>query len=216
MSAMEDILEVYKRPLDPRRPLVCLDESSKQHVKEVVNPMPVEPGKPERYDTEYERNGVSNLFMMFEPLTGWRHVEVTDRRTAIDWAHQIKFLVDVRHKDAEKVILVGDNLNTHSPASLYKAFSPEEARRMIDKLEFHYTPKHGSWLDMAEIELSILSRQCLDRRIPTQDILRREVKAWEEKRNARKVTTQWRFTTEDARIKLKRLYPKMPELDNTE
>ena len=213
---MEDILEVYKRPLDPRRPLVCLDESSKQHVKEVVNPMPVEPGKPERYDTEYERNGVSNLFMMFEPLTGWRHVEVTNRRTAIDWAHQIKFLVDVRHKDAEKVILVGDNLNTHSPASLYKAFSPEEARRMIDKLEFHYTPKHGSWLDMAEIELSILSRQCLDRRIPTQDILRREVKAWEEKRNARKVTTQWRFTTEDARIKLKRLYPKMPELDNTE
>jgi hypothetical protein len=213
---MEDILEVYKRPLDPRRPLVCLDESSKQHVKEVVNPMPVEPGKPERYDTEYERNGVSNLFMMFEPLTGWRHVEVTDRRTAIDWAHQIKFLVAVRHKDAEKVILVGDNLNTHSPASLYKAFSPEEARRMIDKLEFHYTPKHGSWLDMAEIELSILSRQCLDRRIPTQDILRREVKAWEEKRNARKVTTQWRFTTEDARIKLKRLYPKMPELDNTE
>lgn len=216
MNAMEDILEVYKRPLDPRRPLVCLDESSKQHVKEVVNPIPVEPGKPERYDTEYERNGVSNLFMMFEPLTGWRHVEVTDRRTAIDWAHQIKFLVDVRHKDAEKVILIGDNLNTHSPASLYKAFSPEEARRIIDKLEFHYTPKHGSWLDMAEIELSILSRQCLDQRIPTQDILRREVKAWEEQRNARKVTTQWRFTTEDARIKLKRLYPKMPELDNTE
>lgn len=154
--------------------------------------------------------------MMFEPLTGWRHVEVTDRRTAIDWAHQIKFLVDVRHKDAEKVILIGDNLNTRSTASLYKAFSPEEARGMIDKLEFHYTPKHGSWLDMAEIELSILSRQCLDRRIPTQDILRREVKAWEEKRDARKVTTQWRFTTEDARIKRKRLYPKMPELDNTE
>jgi hypothetical protein len=213
---MEDILEVYKRPLDPRRPLVCLDESSKQHIKEVVNPIPIEPGKPERYDTEYERNGVSNLFMMFEPLTGWRQVEVTDRRTAIDWAHQIKFLVDVRHKDAEKVVLVGDNLNTHSPASLYKAFSPEEARRIIDKLEFHYTPKHGSWLDMAEIELSILSRQCLNRRIPTQDILRREVKAWEEKRNESKVTTQWRFTTEDARIKLKRLYPRLPELDNTE
>jgi len=213
---MEDILEVYKRPLDPRRPLVCLDESSKQHIKEVVNPIPIEPGKPERYDTEYERNGVSNLFMMFEPLTGWRQVEITDRRTAIDWAHQIKFLVDVRHKDAEKVVLVGDNLNTHSPASLYKAFSPEEARRIIDKLEFHYTPKHGSWLDMAEIELSILSRQCLNRRIPTQDILRREVKAWEEKRNESKVTTQWRFTTEDARIKLKRLYPRLPELDNTE
>ena len=212
---MEDILDVYKRPLDPGRPLVCLDESSKQHVKEVVNPMPVEPGKPERYDTEYERNGVSNLFMMFEPLTGWRHVEVTDRRTAIDWAHQIKFLVDVRHRDVEKIVLVEDNLNTHSPASLYKAFSPEEARRIIDKLEFHYTPTHGSWLDMAEIELSVLSRQCLNRRIPDQDTLRKEIKAWETKRNESKTTMDWRFTTEDARIKLKRLYPKVPELDDS-
>lgn len=175
----------------------------------------MEPGKPKRYDTEYERNGVSNLFMMFEPLSGWRHVEVTDHRTAVDWAHQVKFLVDVRHRDAERIVLVEDNLNTHSPASLYKAFSPEEARRIIDKLEFHYTPKHGSWLDMAEIELSILSRQCLDRRIPDQDTLRKEIKAWEDKRNECKATMDWRFTTEDARIKLKRLYPKVPELDDS-
>ena len=212
---MEDVLEVYKRPYDPLRPLICLDESNKQHIIEVSNPIPIEPGKPERYDTEYERNGVSNLFMMFEPLTGWRHVEVTDHRTAVDWAHQVKFLVDVRYRDAEKIVLVEDNLNTHSPASLYKAFSPEEARRIIDKLEFHYTPKHGSWLDMAEIELSILSRQCLDRRIPDQDTLRKEVKAWEDKRNKCKATMNWRFTTEDARIKLKRLYPKVPELDDS-
>ena len=140
---MEDVLEVYKRPYDPLRPLVWLDESNKQHIIEVSNPIPMEPGKAERYDTEYERNGVSNLFMMFEPLTGWRHVEVTDHRTAVDWAHQVRFLVDVRHKDAEKVILVEDNLNTHSPASLYKAFSPEEARRIADRLEFHYTSRHG-------------------------------------------------------------------------
>ena len=212
---MEDVLEVYKRPYDPLRPLVCLDESNKQHIIEISNPIPMEPGRPERYDTEYKRNGVSNLFMMFEPLTGWRHVEVTDHRTAVDWAHQVKFLVDVRHRDAEKVVLVEDNLNTHSPASLYKAFSPEEARRIIDKLEFHYTPKHGSWLDMAEIELSILSRQCLNRRIPNQDTLRKEIKAWEDKRNECKATMDWRFTTEDARIKLKRLYPKVPELDDS-
>ena len=212
---MEDILEVYKRLHDPLRPLVCLDESNKQHIIEISNPIPMEPGKPKRYDTEYERNGVSNLFMMFEPLSGWRYVEVTDHRTAVDWAHQVKFLVDVRHRDAERIVLVEDNLNTHSPASLYKAFSPEEARRIIDKLEFHYTPKHGSWLDMAEIELSILSRQCLDRRIPDQDTLRKEIKAWEDKRNECKATMDWRFTTEDARIKLKRLYPKVPELDDS-
>ena len=212
---MEDVLEVYKRPYDPLRPLVCLDESNKQHIIEVSNPIPMEPGKAERYDTEYERNGVSNLFMMFEPLTGWRHVEVTDHRTAVDWAHQVRFLVDVRHRDAEKVILVEDNLNTHSPASLYKAFSPEEARRIADRLEFHYTPRHGSWLDMAEIELSILSRQCLGRRIPDQDTLRKEIKAWEDKRNESKLTMDWRLTTEDARIKLKRLYPKVPELDDS-
>lgn len=213
---MEDVLEVYKRPFDPLYPLVCLDETSKQHIKEVRSPISMEPEKPERFDTEYERNGVSNLFMMFEPLTGWRHVEITDHRTAIDWAHQVKFLTDVRHKAAKKVVLVGDNLNTHSTASLYKAFSPEEARRIADKLELHYTPKHGSWLDMAEIELSILSRQCLDRRIPDQATLRKEVKAWEDKRNNSKTTVDWRFTTEDARIKLKRLYPKTPELTDTQ
>ena len=213
---MEDILEVYKRPYDPKRPLVCLDESNKQHTREVLDPIPMKPGSVERYDTQYERNGVSNLFMMFEPLSGWRHVEVTDRRTAIDWAHQIKFLVDVRHKDAEKIVLVEDNLNTHCPASLYTAFSPEEARRMLDKLEFHYTPKHGSWLDMAEIELSILSRQCLDRRIPDQETLRKEVKAWEDQRNNSNSTMEWRFKTEDARIKLKRLYPTLPELHQKE
>ena len=213
---MEDILEVYKRPYDPKRPLVCLDESNKQHTREVLDPIPMKPGSVERYDTQYERNGVSNLFMMFEPLSGWRHVEVTDRRTAIDWAHQIKFLVDVRHKDAEKIVLVEDNLNTHCPASLYKAFSLEEARRMLDKLEFHYTPKHGSWLDMAEIELSILSRQCLDRRIPDQETLRKEVKTWEDQRNNSNSTMEWRFKTEDARIKLKRLYPTLPELHQKE
>ena len=196
--------------------MVCLDESNKQHTREVLDPIPMKPGSVERYDTQYERNGVSNLFMMFEPLSGWRHVEVTDRRTAIDWAHQIKFLVDVRHKDAEKIVLVEDNLNTHCPASLYKAFSPEEARRMLDKLEFHYTPKHGSWLDMAEIELSILSRQCLDRRIPDQETLRKEVKAWEDQRNNSNSTMEWRFKTEDARIKLKRLYPTLPELHQKE
>ena len=156
------------------------------------------------------------MFMMYEPLTGWRHVEVTDHRTAVDWAHQVKYLVDVRHKNAEKVVLVEDNLNTHCPASLYKAFAPEEARRIIEKLELHYTPKHGSWLDMAEIDLSILSRQCLSRRIPDQETLRKEDKAWEDRRNESKASMDWRFTTEDARIKLKRLYPKVPELDNSE
>ena len=211
MSDMEDILELYKLAYDPKRPLICIDESSKQQLIEVRKPITIEPGSPERYDTEYERNGVSNLFMMFEPLTGWRHVEVTDRRTSVDWAHQVKALVDGRFKDADTLVLVEDNLNTHTPASFYKAFEPEEARRIINKLEFHYTPKHGSWLDMAEIELSILSRQCLNRRIPDQETLRREVEAWECKRNECKATMDWRFTTEDARIKLKRLYPVLPE-----
>lgn len=208
---MEDVLELYKLPYDPKRPLVCLDETSKQQLIEVRDPIPIEPGSPERYDTEYERNGVSNLFMIFEPLAGWRHVEVTDRRTAIDWAHQVRALVDGRYKDADTIVLVEDNLNTHTPASFYKAFEPEEARRIIDKLEFHYTPKHGSWLDMAEIELSILSRQCLNHRIPDQEALRREVRAWEGSRNECKATMDWQFTTEDARIKLKRLYPVLPE-----
>lgn len=208
---MEDVLNVYQRPYDPKHPLICLDESSKQQVKEVRTPLPMEPGKVERFDSEYERNGVSNLFMIFEPLQGWRHVEITDRRTAIDWAKQIKWLVDVRYPEAESIVLVEDNLNTHDLASLYKAFSPTEARRLINKLEMHYTPKHGSWLDMAEIELSILSRQCTDRRIADQETLKKEVKAWEDKRNNSKIPMEWQFTTEDARIKLKKLYPTYPE-----
>ena len=204
---MEDVLEVYQRPSSEEYPQVCFDETSKQQVKETRLPLPVEAGHPALYDYEYERNGVSNLFMMFAPLEGWRHVKVTDHRTCIDWAHCIKELVDMHFPNAEKIVLVLDNLNTHLPASLYKAFPPEEARRLLDRLEFHYTPKHGSWLNMAEIELSILQRQCLDRRIPDQDSLKREVGAWEANRNANEAKVDWRFTTRDARIKLKRLYP---------
>jgi hypothetical protein len=204
---MEDVLEVYQRPYDVNNPLVCMDESSKQQIQEVRTPIPAAPGRVERYDSEYERNGVSNLFVFFEPLQGWRHLEVTDQRTAVDWAEQIRDLVDVHYPEAERITLVMDNLNTHTPASLYKAFRPEEARRILERLEIHYTPKHGSWLNMAEIEFSVLSKQCLDRRIPDQDTLKREVHAWQEQRNAGASTMNWRFTTEDARIKLKRLYP---------
>lgn len=204
---MEDVLEVYRRPHDPKRPLVCIDEASKQQVKETRAPLARKPGQPERYDYEYDRNGVSNLFMMFAPLEGWRHVEVTDRRTSVDFAHCLKEVVDVHFPEADQIVLVSDNLNTHKPASLYEAFAPEEARRIIEKLEWHYTPKHGSWLDMAEIELSVLQRQCLDRRIPDQETLKREVTAWEHDRNQHAVKANWRFTTEDARIKLKKLYP---------
>jgi hypothetical protein len=204
---MEDVLDVYTRPLDPKRPQVCFDESSKQQVKEVRTPLPGAPGQPTRYDTEYERNGVSNLFMFFCPLLNWRHVKVTDHRTAADWAQCMRELVDVHFPDAERITVVQDNLNTHTPAALYAAFPPEEAKRIWDKLEFHYTPKHGSWLNMAEIELSVLSRQCLDRRIPDQATLRTEVAAWEGERNGSGATVHWRFTTADARIKLKHLYP---------
>lgn len=204
---MEDVLEVYQRPYDPTYPQVCMDESSKQPVLEVRAPIRAEPGQVERYDTEYERNGVSNLFLFFEPLRGWRHIEVTDQRTAVDWAYQIRDLVDVHYPEAERITLVMDNLNTHTPASLYKAFAPKEARRILQRLEIHYTPKHGSWLNMAEIEFSILSKQCLDRRIPDQATLKREVQAWEQQRNDTASPMEWRFTTEDARIKLKRLYP---------
>ncbi len=204
---MEDVLDVYVRPLDPKHPQVCFDESSKQQVKEVRLPLPVAPGEPARYDTEYERNGVSNLFMFFCPLLNWRHVKVTDHRTAVDWAQCMRELVDVHFPEAERITVVQDNLNTHTPAALYAAFEPAEAKRIRDKLEFHYTPKHGSWLNMAEIELSVLSRQCLDRRIPDQPTLSREVAAWEAERNAMQATVDWRFTTEDARIKLKHLYP---------
>ena len=204
---MEDVLDVYTRSLDPKHPQVCFDESSKQQVKEVRTPVPVASGQPARYDTEYERNGVSNLFMFFCPLLNWRHVKVTDQRTAADWAECMRELVDVHFPEAERITLVLDNLNTHTPAALYAAFPPEEAKRIWDKLEFHYTPKHGSWLNMAEIELSVLSRQCLDRRIPDQQTLRTEVAAWETERNASGATVNWRFTTADARIKLKHLYP---------
>jgi hypothetical protein len=207
VAAMEDVLEVYQRPYDPLRPQVCLDEASKQLTKEVRTPLPAEPGRPPRIDSEYERNGTANLFMMFEPLRGWRHVEVTERRTGIDFAHVIRDLVDVHYPQAETIVLVMDNLNTHKPSSLYEAFPPAEARRLIEKLEIHYTPKHGSWLDMAETELGVLSRQCLDRRLPDRDTLTREVAAWEAPRNTAESKVHWRFTTADARIKLKTLYP---------
>lgn len=204
---MEDVLEVYQRPYDPERPVVCFDESSKQLVKETRTPIPAVPGRPATTDYEYERNGTANLFMMFEPLSGRRHVIVTERRTAVDYAQAIRDLVDVQYPDAETIVLVQDNLNTHKPASLYEAFPPEEARRLIEKLEVHYTPKHGSWLNMAETELGILARQCLDRRLPDRPKLTREVAAWERSRNEMESQIDWQFTTADARVKLKRLYP---------
>jgi hypothetical protein len=204
---MEEVLEVYQRPYDPDHPVVCLDEATKQLVKETTTPIPAKLGQPERVDYEYERNGTANLFMLCEPMVGWRRVEVTSQRTAVDYAHLLKNLVDYDYPDALKIIVVQDNLNIHSPASLYKAFEPEEARRILERLEFCHTPKHGSWLNMAEIELSVLSRQCLDRRIPDFGTLEAEVAAWNEQRNQKKTWIDWRFTTEDARIKLHRLYP---------
>jgi hypothetical protein len=204
---MEDVLDVYQRPYDPKRPQVCLDEASKQLIGETRWPVPVKPGQPARVDYEYVRNGTANLFMVFEPLAGKRYVKVTDRRTKKDWACCVKELVDQRYPAAEKVVLVMDNLNTHALPSLYEAFEPSEAKRIADKLEIHYTPKHGSWLDMAEIELGILSRQCLDRRIAGIDVLKREVSAWQKERNGRATTVNWRFTTAEARVKLKKLYP---------
>jgi len=207
VAAMADVLAVYHRPYDPNYPVVCFDESSKQQVKETRIPIAMEPGQPERYDCEYERNGVSNLFMVFEPLAARRQVAVTDPRTALDYAAQMQQLVDVHYPDALKIVVVQDQLNTHRAASLYKAFPSAEARRVLDKLEFHFTPKHGSWLNMAEIELSVLARQCLDRRIPDQPHLQQEVAAWQQSRNAQNYTVDWQFTTAEARIKLKRLYP---------
>lgn len=207
VAAMEDVLDVYERPYDPARPVVCLDEQSKQLIKETRTPIPAAPGRPARTDYEYERNGTANLFMLFEPLGGWRHVKVTERRTRTDFAELIRELVDVHYPKAEKIVLVMDNLNTHKAASLYEAFPPAEARRLVEKLEIHYTPKHGSWLDMAETELSILTKQCLDRRIPDMPTLIREVAAWEEQRNSAEATIEWQFTTDQARTKLKRLYP---------
>lgn len=204
---MEDVLDVYTRSYEPEYPVVCFDETSKQLVLETRVVIPAEPGEIERYDYEYERNGVQNLFMMCEPLRGWRHVAVTERRTKQDYAQQMKELVDVHFPDAVWITVVHDQLNTHTPSALYEAFEPQEAKRILDKLEIHYTPKHGSWLNMAEIELSVLSRQCLDQRIPDAETLKQEVAAWEVRRNQQSRKIDWQFTTEDARIKLKRLYP---------
>ena len=204
---MEETLNVYQRPYDEQRPMVCLDEATKQLVKHVEVPIPCKPGQPEIIDYEYERNGTGNLFMLNEPLSGRRMVLVTERRTAVDYANTIRYLVDEMYPTAEKIVLVHDNLNTHKPASLYEAFPPEEARRILNRLEIHYTPKHGSWLNMAEIELGVLGRQCLDRRIPDMNELTAEVAAWVNDRNEKKVRVNWQFTTADARVKLKRLYP---------
>ncbi len=204
---MEDILDVYTRPEDPARPIVCLDETSRQLLAETRPPQPPAPGRAARHDPEYVRGGVVNLFLVTEPLRGGRYVLVSDRRTRLDWAHCVRDLVDIQYPDAAAVVLVMDNLNTHSPASLYEAFPPAEAKRLAEKLEIHYTPKHGSWLNMAEIELSALQRQCLDRRLADRPTLEREVTAWARDRNAAAATIDWRFTTADARIKLKRLYP---------
>jgi DDE superfamily endonuclease len=204
---MEDVLELYEEPYDPQRPKVNFDETSKQLIAETRTPLPPQPGQPERYDYEYKRNGTRNLFIICEPQAGWRHIAVTAQRTMTDFGHQMQWLVDERYPAAEVIRVVLDNLNTHKPASLYETFEPAEARRILRRLEFHYTPKHGSWLNMAEIELSVLSRQCLDRRIPDDETLKREINAYEAKRNAAKATIDWRFTSREARVKLHRLYP---------
>jgi len=207
VAAMEDVLEVYARTYDPKRPQVCFDEGGKQLIGDVRPPLPVRPGRPQRVDYEYERNGTANLFLVFEPLAGTRRVEVTERRTNRDFARMVKRMADEWYPDAERIVLVMDNLSTHTPAALYETFEPAEARRLVERVEWHYTPKHASWLNVAEIELSVLARQCLDRRIPDLDTLRREVRAWEGQRNAAVVRVDWQFTTADARVKLKRLYP---------
>jgi hypothetical protein len=204
---MEDVLEVYHRPHDPARPVVCLDETTKQLIKETRVPVPAKPGQPARQDYEYERNGTANLFMLFAPLEGWRHITVTERHAAADYAQVLKNLSDTHFPSAVKIVLVQDNLNTHKPASLCEAFPAVEARRLVERFEWHYTPKHGSWLDMAEAELSVLSGQCLDRRIPDKQSLIEEVAAWQNDRNKNRAKADWQFTTADARVKLKRLYP---------
>ena len=206
---MEDLLTLYTQPEDPQRPLVCMDEVPKQLISDVRDPLPAQPEQPLRVDFEYKRNGVANLFMFFEPFQGQRHVKVTDTRTRLDWAKAMRELSDEIHPEAEKIIVVLDNLNTHTPAAFYLAFEPDEARRLVDRFEFHFTPKHGSWLNMAEIELSVLSRQCIRRRIPDEQTLRHQVRAWVTDRNSKFVKVDWRFSTADARIKLKSLYPKI-------
>jgi hypothetical protein len=207
VAGMEDVLEVYHRPPDADCPVVCVDETSKQLTAETRAPIPAEPGQPERYDYEYERNGTTNLFMLFAPLEGWRHVKVTDRHAAVDYAQMLKDLSDRHYPKAAKIVLVQDNLSTHKPASLYEAFPAVEARRLVERFEWHYTPKHGSWLNMAECELSVLSTQCLDRRIADKQTLKKEVAAWQASRNKNHAKANWQFTSADARIKLKRLYP---------
>jgi DDE superfamily endonuclease len=207
VANMEDVLEVYQRPHDPQRPVVCLDETSKQLIVETRAPIAAAPGRKARHDYEYERNGVANLFMLFAPLEGWRHVEVTDRHAAVDYAHVLKDLSDVHFPGAAKIVLVQDNLCTHKPASLYETFPPDEARRLVERFEWHYTPKHGSWLDMAESELGVLAKQCLDRRIPDKKTLSDEIAAWEQNRNRNHAKADWQFATADARVKLKSLYP---------
>jgi hypothetical protein len=205
---MEDVLEVYKQPYDPKHPLICMDEMPKQLLVDVQEPLPMLTGQAERSDYAYKRGGVADLFMLFEPLAGKRHIEIRDQRRRLEWAEVMRIVSDVLYPEAEKIVVVLDNLNTHVLAAFYLAFEPQEARRLVERFELHYTPKHGSWLNMAEIELSALVRQCLDRRIPDIEILIREVKAWEDQRNSEVVKVHWQFTTADARIKLRSLYPK--------
>lgn len=212
VAHMEDVLEIYKRPYDPALPVICMDEQPTQLIKETRAKIAVEPGKPERVDYEYERNGTAANFMFTEPLGGWRKLNVRSQKTSIDWAQEIKELLDEDYPDAQKVILVCDNLNTHKMGSLYETFEPQEALRLARRLEMHHTPKHGSWLNVAEIELSVFTKQCLDRRIPDRDTLQHEAKAWYQKRNACQKTVDWHFKTEDARVKLKRLYPQIQML----
>jgi hypothetical protein len=207
VAAMEDVLEVYHRPYDAQRPVVCMDECSKQLIGEVREPLPTKPGQVAKYDSEYERRGTANVFMAVEPLAGQRTTQVTERRTRVDWARFVQMLLLTVYPLAEKVVLVMDNLNTHGIASLYEAFAPETARALAARLEIHYTPKHGSWLNMAETELSVLSRQCLDRRLDNRDLMAREIAAWQNTRNTTQARIDWQFQTADARIKLKRLYP---------
>lgn len=207
VAKMEDVLEVYKRPYDPRRPVVCMDEMPRQLIEEIRQPLPMKAGKPERHDYHYRRNGVVNLFTFFEPLAGWRAVIVRKRRTKVDWAACMRQLLEEHYPEAEQVVLVMDNLNTHGLSSFYEAFAPAEARRLAERLEVHYTPEHGSWLNMAEIENSAMARQCLSRRIPTVEVMKAETSVWYEERNEAGAAANWQFETEDARIKLRRLYP---------
>ena len=208
---MEDVLDVYAAPYDPQRPQICFDEKMVQLIMEKRHPLPPKPGRPERFDYEYQRNGTRNLFFFFQPLAGWRHVLVTERRTKMDFAHCMQYLVDDLFPETDKVVVVLDQLNTHTPAALYEAFEPAEAKHILDRLEFHYTPKHGSWLNMVEIEIGVLTEQCLDDRIPDEDTLKREIAAWQASRNEQRATVHWRFSTSDARVKLKRLYPDLSD-----